>query len=292
MGKWASNGLNGVGAVLGIDVGFSERAQTTNFCLLTWSDAWIAVRFAPAGSSRTERLAAFHGLASGLPLDAVAIDGPLTRGLRVVPHYRSAEALLSRGLFRKRGKPGQTNSPSGQQLHHHATQLAGLVIEHGQIAAATHSEAIHSRRVVEAFPNAFLAVLTPEDRIPEIRRDATDKYWGVLVDQGDFLVGLLNYLLRNRESNLQLRSVQNHEERGSFVCALTALCAAADLFVAVGDPDDGDIILPPLERWGATSDRTVWAETALLENLASLDKGPRTLRPQVKPRIRWEAKPS
>ena len=39
--------------------------------------------------------------------------------------------------------------------------------------------------------------------------------------------------------------VINHDYRAALVCDLTALCVAADDFVAVGDPDDGWIVLPP-----------------------------------------------
>ena len=57
-------------------------------------------------------------------LAGVALDGPLTRGLRLVRHYRAAEAILSRGPLQKRGKPGPTSAPMGQKLHEHATKLA------------------------------------------------------------------------------------------------------------------------------------------------------------------------
>src|SRR5207253_396107 len=80
------------------------------------------------------------------PLLGVAIDGPLTHGLRLIPHYRVADALLSRGAFQKRGKPGQTSSPVGQQLHRHATDLANLALQLALIAPSTHVEPIHSKR--------------------------------------------------------------------------------------------------------------------------------------------------
>jgi hypothetical protein len=53
-------------------------------------------------------------LAGELSALTVALDGPLTRGLKLVRHYRSADALLSQGVFQTRGKPGQTSSPTGQ----------------------------------------------------------------------------------------------------------------------------------------------------------------------------------
>jgi hypothetical protein len=102
-------------------------------------------------------------------LAAVAIDGPLTRGLRRVTNYRVADALLSGGAFQKRGKPGQTSSPVGQKLHDHATRLAELVLECAarevfSIAPAAHIEPIHETALVESFPNLFLGALI-DDRV-------------------------------------------------------------------------------------------------------------------------------
>lgn len=36
-----------------------------------------------------------------------------------------------------------------------------------------------------------------------------------------------------------------HDDRSALVCALTALCLVSDDFVAVGDEEDGWIVLPP-----------------------------------------------
>ena len=46
-------------------------------------------------------------------------------------------------------------------------------------------------------------------------------------------------------------ALTDHDERAAFVCALTALCVAANDYTAVGD-HDGWIILPPyplLQPW-------------------------------------------
>ena len=133
------------GAVLGIDVGFSERRDTTCLCLFEWSEALVKLRFKKVGTCADARSAALISLIQNpIHLAAVAIDGPLTRGLRIVPHYRSAEALLSRGVFQKRGKPGQTSSPTGQTLHWHATQLANIVLS--EAARDRFSIALRSHR--------------------------------------------------------------------------------------------------------------------------------------------------
>lgn len=275
------------GAVLGIDVGFSKTAKSTCLCLFRWAAGAATIKFAKVGSSREDRVRAFREVVGHLPVDAVAIDGPLAKGLQGVTHYRSAEALLTRGLFHRRGKPGQTSSPTGRQLHCHATVIAQLILEHGSVANARHADPIHPRRIVEAFPNAFLAVMTPDNLVPQLKRDASDKYWHVLVNDTDVLSGLLGELLPSTRLTLALREIGDHDERAALVCAMTALCVVTDRFVAVGDPVDGDIILPPLTSWGSAPDGRVWAEVALKENLKSLSQGTQTIPEHAKARVLW-----
>lgn len=70
----------------------------------------------------------------------------------------------------------------------------------------------------------------------------------------------------------------DHEERAAFVCALTALTVASGRAVGVGDPDDGDIFLPPAELWGTPRlAGRPWMEVALRTNIATL-RGSRNAR--------------
>ena len=144
------------GQVLGIDVGFSESAKTTCFCVLRWTSTTVGFEFRLATAAAANRFRALSELVPSSGLDGVAIDGPLTSGLRIVSHYRAAEAILSGGVLQKRGKPGQTSSPVGQNLHRHATHLAALVRYSVRVHRAKHCEPIHQCCIVEAFPNAFL----------------------------------------------------------------------------------------------------------------------------------------
>ena len=62
---------------------------------------------------------------------------------------------------------------------------------------------------------------------------------------------IIGHLLPGRSTRSDLASLSNHDERAAFVCALTALCVAANDYTAVGD-HDGWIILPPyalLQPW-------------------------------------------
>lgn len=80
--------------------------ETTCMCLLKWTSDAVTLSFRKVGIDMAERASVLVSLfAERVQIDAVAIDGPLTRGLRHVPHYRAAEALLSRGVFQLRGKP-------------------------------------------------------------------------------------------------------------------------------------------------------------------------------------------
>lgn len=269
------------GAVLGIDVGFSLNRATTCFCLLEWTESTVRLSFEPCKTAKEDRIRAFDKLVSkNVTISCVAIDGPLTRSLRRVPHYRSAEALLSRGVFQKRGKPGQTSAPTGQQLHDQATGIAEMILQRvdsGQmsLAMSSHVEAIHGVAITEAFPNIFLGVMLDEHVIPKLNRDASDRYWELLVGGGG-LTGLVAYLLPGRELKADLSEIRDHEQRAAAVCALTALAVARKDGVGVGDPEDGDIWLPPVPLWGRSSSPSdvPWAAKALRQNVSSVRRRP------------------
>jgi hypothetical protein len=254
--------------VLGIDVGYSPSARTTCFCLLRWDASSTRFTFRVTGSGYGERSRAISELVPERKLAGVALDGPLTRGLALVRHYRAAEAVLSRGILQKRGKPGQTSAPVGQRLHEHATRLANQALRSLEVASATHWQAIHEKRVVEAFPNMFLGSLIDEDALPALRRDASDRYWEVAVERTGKLTALLTSLLPGRRLTNDLRSLADHEERAGVICAMTALATATDAHVAVGDAIDGDIILPPASAWGSSSaGEESWFESVLRKNV-------------------------
>lgn len=262
------------GAVLGIDVGWSKRQPTTGLCLIEWADQKVSVHLCRARDDESDRLAKLHQLVQGRQLLAVGIDGPLTAHLGNTTKYRAAEALLSRGPFQKRGKPGPTKGQIGQRLHREATCLAKLAVKL-DVAAATYCHQIHEKAIVEAFPNAFLSVLHPDEGFPcskAVKRRWTDHLFPRVQPQ---LSQLLGTLLPRHRPDFRLDSISGHEDIASFVCALTALCAVFAWYVAVGD-STGYITLPPSELWGRTSSSNwQWARDALCETLASVRTDPR-----------------
>ena len=162
--------------------------------------------------------------------------------------------------------------------------LAEMILERAQtrsvlISRASHIEAIHDAAIVEAFPNQFLAVLIDEVNLPLLHRDASDRFWEILAANNG-LMALLSCLLPSRTLIARLDQITDHDQRAAVVCALTGLALVAGVAVGVGDPDDGDIFLPPTALWGRSqSGPRPWAEAALRQNVTALRAERRPLIP-------------
>ena len=265
---------------LGIDVGYSEHRPSTGLCLITVGQAYFSWRCLNTGTDRDERLRSLRNLIPrGTALSGVGIDGPLVHELEMVDCYRPADALLSRGNFRGRCQPGQTNSGNGQHLHRHATNLANLVLALQQegylkLAKAIHLHRIHQYRIVEAFPDAFLAFLLAEPDFQQVnvRLPRVDRYWEITVGNHLYLHDLIESLAPGSDLADPLEAIVDHDHRAAFICALAALCVTREEYVAVGAQQSGDIILPPSEVWGAgPQDQGTWAEAILLVNVATVN---------------------
>jgi hypothetical protein len=263
---------------LGIDVGYSQTRRSTGLCLLTLDDTQLSWRCLNTGANEETRLEDLRWLAPrGTFIAGVGIDGPLTSGLRVVSHYRTSDALLSRGVFRNRGKPGQTSVPSSQKLHQHATLLARLCLRleeegHWRLGANPLPDPVHPKCLLEVFPNAFLSVLLPDSAFVEIgllRRKASDLFWEAAVREG-YLERLLNLLVPGVVHQQPFADVIDHDHRAALACALSALAVCRGRYVACGDPLDGDIVLPPREAWGAGGNGALWAWEALEGNVVTV----------------------
>ena len=262
------------GAVLGIDVGYSAKRRTTCFCHLEWTAHKASMTLKLVAANPSARRTVLGELLGPDPhLAAIAIDGPLAPRLQKVTRYRAAEALLSKGCLQRRGKPGQTSSPVGQKLHVHATELALLSQELATVSAATHFQAILPLRIVEAFPNLFLAALLDEAIIPALKRNASDRFWELAQVKGGPLPRLIATLLPGRVFPHELSSITNHDHRAGLICALTALSVLHGTHIAVGDSEDGDIMLPPLFSWGVGRTNTPWLQRELVSALKSSTPG-------------------
>ena len=254
------------GDVLGIDVGWSETQKTSAVCRLSWSKDCITWKVSRFCAKDDDRCKTIYDVAGTNLLYAVAIDGPLRRGFDLIKRYRSAERVLSRGdLLKRIGKPGQSSSPNGEKLNIQANRAALTVksLCHVQHAIPDKPPAIDEYAIVEAFPTTFLGVMVgcPE-RMSTGKR--SDRYFAHLdgykrPDGG--LTQLIECLLGPKKWEKHIHSLTDHDDRAAFVCAITALCIARGEYTAVGDCEDGWIILPPKREFA------VLAWEAILANL-------------------------
>jgi predicted RNase H-like nuclease len=262
-----TSGLPPTGVVLGIDVGWNQTKPTTCLSLIEWTHHKIYHSSCLAGADEADRRLKLGQFVGRRKLLAVGIDGPLVSGLRIFHKYRTAEALLSRGKFQQRGKPGPTNGGNGRTLHQEATILAKLTLSVCDVKSALYSYAIYKKAIGEAFPNAFLSVLQADRCFPstsEAHRRWTDLLFPYTKQT---IRRLLFLLLPNYELDFDFEDINGHEQIASFVCALTALCVAANRCVAVGDTKFGYIVLPPLQLWGDSIQKGHrWAEDELRNN--------------------------
>jgi hypothetical protein len=115
--------------------------------------------------------------------------------------------------------------------------------------------------MVEAFPNAFLDVLMPEEELalaPKFKRGRRfDWLYEQVVTTGR-LESLLSKGLNLPEVVWQrLRSETDHELRAALVCLLTAALAEKGTATIIGETEGGWFWLPPWSLWEP------WAEEGL-----------------------------
>ena len=263
----------GDGDVLGIDVGWSKQRRSSAVCRLSWNQESITWKVCRFRANEDDRCKAIREVAGTVELLAVAIDGPLRQGFESIGRYRSAERILSRGELAKRiGKPGQSSSPNGRKLNTQANLAARTVKRLCRIRQASHDERIDERAVVEAFPTTFLGVMvTCPERLAGGAR--SDRYFTRLdgYERRDrTLAELTEYLVGAKEWKEPIHSLTNHDDRAAFVCAVTALCIACGEYTAVGDREDGWIVLPPKRAFQE------WAWKAVLANRRREEGRPHT----------------
>ena len=265
------NGMPTTGIVLGIDVGWNPTRPTTGLSLIEWAHHKISHVSCLVGTDEVNRLSILSQIVRGRKLLAVGIDGPLAPEFRIMHEYRTVEALLSRGKFQRRGKPGPTNGGSGPRLHQEATKLAKLALSVSDVKTALYPYAIHKKAVVEAFPNAFLVVLQADRGFPSTS-EAHRRWTDILFPHTEQTMRrILHSLLPKHELDFDIDQISGHEKVAAFLCALTALCVAANRCVAVGDAKSGYIVLPPLQFWGDSIHKgSRWAEDELRNNATAI----------------------
>ncbi|MGA7128906.1 MAG: hypothetical protein WBZ19_21495 [Chthoniobacterales bacterium] len=118
-----------------------------------------------------------------------------------------------------------------------------MSVRSADLRGAAHATEINQFAIVEAFPSAFLGVLLTDPLHLQARRgDRSDVFFRNSLQLWQ-ASGTDNLPIAGQDHGFDLTSVVNHDDRAALVCAFTALCVAADDFVAVGD-GDGWIVLP------------------------------------------------
>lgn len=234
---------------LGVDIGFSASVRSTGICVLRPGLAQpVACRHVRTG----ETLATIAEMLGEAVPTAVSIDGPLvptaTKAFRIVNRYRDCERLLSGGIFQKRCKPGPTNSPRGQALHRQATLVARVL-----------AKRYPGMPIFEAFPNAFLGVMLPNQvfKRPIRRGIKSDVFWLFAVQRSRLMKTLLADLFPAEDHSALYRAcarLDDHDERAAFICAVTARAAHLNKSFLVHSPNDGAIALAPghmVQSWAS-----------------------------------------
>lgn len=255
-----SSCISNTGSVLGIDVGWSKRERTSAACRLNWDSNTIYWEISRFRAIEDERCEAILRITEEETLLSAAVDGPLRRGFDDIGKYRSCERLLSRGRLPKRiGKPGQSSSPHGKKLNRQAN-LSVKLLKKCEIGPSQEKICIDPLAIHEAFPTSFLGVMIDEPLPKSKSIDRSDQFFEQCIEGGQ-IDRLLKILLPDRYLIESPARIRNHDDRAAFVCAVTALCVVAQNFAAVGDNEDGWIILPPKRQFSE------WAWNALSDNM-------------------------
>lgn len=260
---------DGDGAVLGYDVGWSLQRASSAACLLAWDarSARLSLRRFTAQPAAVR--AAVGDLAGGRRLLAAAFDGPLNATLSEIGLHRQGDRILTVGIARHIGKPGQCNVPNGRRLNAAANEAVHAVLAAADVAPAAHAAAIHACAIAEAFPTSFLGLLLDAGQTGRDGwRARSDLYYvrATAGAGGGRLGALLRRLLPGRKVTPPLDSVSDHDERAAVACAVTALCVARRRYLAVGDGVHGWHVLPPPAPKAGAPGIQPWALAILRAN--------------------------
>ena len=239
--------------LIGIDVGFSATRRTTGVAALGHGGLPLTHLHRNQLEQRLRE--------PNVTFMAAAVDGPVLAADD--DQLRACEHLFCFGLFGRRCRPGLSHRGAGIQFRTAGSEVAGQVFAHTSNAnLCVAFLRVLPCNVVEAFPNAFLAVCLPEEvhaKTPRLRRgQRSDWLYERWVEQGTLKEVLAAIDLAWPEGAAQcFCGVTNHDERAAVICLLTAAVVASGSYVAVGEQVGGYFFLPPWKLWEA------WAKIEL-----------------------------
>jgi predicted nuclease with RNAse H fold len=222
--------------LMGVDVGFSKSRRTTGIACLD-ADKFYVTR---AGTPRESRMAQ---IPTGFQADVIAIDGPLLPQGTDEAVRRQCESIFIGGPFSRRCKPGLSDFGFGLKLRRAAKTACE---EFSQFLSP-------GGRIIEAFPNAFLAVVVSAKEFSSAsnprRRRRFDWLYELAV-RTENLKSTLSQAVDLPDSVWdRIETEKDHEKRAALVCLLTAALVDKGTAHKVGDVEGGWFWLPPLSLW-------------------------------------------
>lgn len=239
--------------LIGLDIGFSATQRTN--ALAELRDGELRVVRLNVNERDAE-------LARLRDVDVIAIDAPIVPSHCSVNTPRLVEQIFSRSSFQRRCKPGASHVPgTGHLLREHGQRAATAVAHESRWDTDPPFPTVFPHcGVVEAFPNAFLGVVLPEEIYavrPKLRRGAKfDWLYDNWIERDLFSQAVMRCGLP-LELTTTLDTERDHEKRAALVCLLTAAFAATGRAVAVGNAETGYFFLPDIEFWAAWSRETL-----------------------------------
>jgi len=230
--------------LIGVDVGFSATRPTTGIACLDGDRLSVAC----AGTSWASRR---EQIPEGFRPEVIAFDGPLVSDGVAETATRACERIFVRAPFARHCKLALSHWGSGLQLKR-AARDAHLQFSR-TLAGKRPKRLTRDGSIVEAFPNAFLAVLMPEETLTRAPRLARGRRFDWLYDELVTSCKLEVLLSADLELSVaiwgRLKTETHHDKRAALICLLTAAFAAKGTGTMVGEATGGWLCLPPLPRW-------------------------------------------
>jgi hypothetical protein len=233
--------------LMGVDVGFSKARKTTGIACLDGDNIYLRRAGTPWESRKAQ-------IPEGFQPDIIAIDGPLLPKDASELIRRRCEVIFIQAPFCNRCKPGLSHWGNGLELRRAAAEARAQFSKLLGNSPSTQGALLRcGGPVIEAFPNAFLAVLLAEEEFGLARKLKRGKRFDWVYEraiEADKLKSALSERLGLPDKLwCQLRSETNHELRAALVCLLTAVFAAQGTASTVGDAEGGWFWLPPFWLW-------------------------------------------
>ena len=249
--------------LLGVDIGFSEKRRSTAIACLNGDEltSWLA---------RTDLESRTSKIPDGFRASVIALDGPLLPAGAPETIRRPCEAAFIRPPFHKRCKPGLSHWGSGLMLRNATAIAFTQFCRFVEVPELDVSDVTQNGPIIEAFPNAFLGVLTPEPTLrlaPIFKRGRRfDWLYDTTVSSGNLELKLSKELNLPAKMWHRLRVEKHNERRAGLICLLTAAIAARGTATVVGEAAGGWFWLPPWSSWEP------WAKDGLQTVLSEIGK--------------------